>query len=65
MATMAEDTGCGAPCPGGTIASVSVAPAGIVANCYEEKGSVIISCSLFLWFAQTTRIFNFSRSMVT
>ena len=23
---MAEDAGCGAPCPGGTIASVSVAP---------------------------------------
>ena len=32
MATMAEDTGCGAPCPGGTIASVSVAPADIVAG---------------------------------
>ena len=29
---MAEDTGCGAPCPGGTIASVSVAPADIVAG---------------------------------
>ena len=31
-ATIAEDAGCGAGCAGGTIASVSVVPAGIVAG---------------------------------
>ena len=37
-ATMAEDAGCGADCAGGTIASVNVAPAGIVAGPVGASG---------------------------
>ena len=40
-ATMAEDAGCGAACAGGTIASVSVALAGIVAGPVGASGGAL------------------------
>lgn len=40
-ATITEDAGCGAACAGGTIASVSVAPAGFVAGPVGASGGAL------------------------
>ena len=55
-ATMAEDAGCGADCAGGTIASVNVAPAGIVAGPVGASGGAAAATAsgvneLCMWHA--------------